>query len=121
MRTALRNFGQGCRSSQKFGLGSERLIWRRRAHCFDHHPQQASRHQAISGALPGQLYHQSSSRHHRRGHGRESSRGGFLSLGHADLKGSLGISYDDGAWIGSAFNIALMFIGPFAVYLRVDC
>src|SRR5579863_5382302 len=43
--------------------------------------------------------------------------GRLLSLGTADLKGSQGISYDDGAWIGSAFNIALMFIGPFTVYL----
>ena len=43
--------------------------------------------------------------------------GRLLSLGTADLKGSMGISYDDGAWIGSAFNIALMFIGPFTVYL----
>src|ERR1700723_3661873 len=43
--------------------------------------------------------------------------GRLLSLGTADLKGSLGISFDDGAWIGSAFNIALMFIGPFTVYL----
>src|ERR1700733_5229627 len=42
--------------------------------------------------------------------------GRLLSLGTADLKGSVGISYDDGAWIGSAFNIALMFIGPFTVY-----
>jgi MFS transporter, DHA2 family, multidrug resistance protein len=42
--------------------------------------------------------------------------GRLLSLGTPDLKGSLGISYDDGAWIGSAFNIALMFIGPFTVY-----
>jgi DHA2 family multidrug resistance protein len=43
--------------------------------------------------------------------------GRMLTLGTADLKGALGISYDDGAWIGSAFNIALMFIGPFTVYL----
>src|SRR6266849_7232350 len=43
--------------------------------------------------------------------------GRLLSLGTADLKGSLGIGFDDGAWIGSAFNIALMFIGPFTVYL----
>jgi len=43
--------------------------------------------------------------------------GRLLTLGTADLKGSLGIGYDDGAWIGSAFNIALMFIGPFTVYL----
>src|SRR6185295_16057806 len=38
--------------------------------------------------------------------------GRMLTLGLADLKGHVGISYDDGAWIGSAFNIALMFIGP---------
>jgi MFS transporter, DHA2 family, multidrug resistance protein len=43
--------------------------------------------------------------------------GRLLSLGTPDLKGSLGIGYDDGAWIGSAFNVALMFIGPFTVYL----
>jgi DHA2 family multidrug resistance protein len=43
--------------------------------------------------------------------------GRLLSLGTADLKGSLGIGYDDGAWMGSAFNVALMFIGPFTVYL----
>src|SRR5271169_1524948 len=43
--------------------------------------------------------------------------GRMLTLGTADLKGGLGIGYDDGAWIGSAYNIALMFIGPFTVYL----
>ena len=43
--------------------------------------------------------------------------GRLLTLGLADLKGHLGIGFDDGAWIGSAFNIALMFIGPFTVYL----
>lgn len=42
--------------------------------------------------------------------------GRMISLGTADLKGSLGIGVDDGAWIGSAYNIALMFIGPFTVY-----
>jgi MFS transporter, DHA2 family, multidrug resistance protein len=43
--------------------------------------------------------------------------GRLLTLGTADLKGALGIGFDDGAWIGSAFNVALMFIGPFTVYL----
>jgi DHA2 family multidrug resistance protein len=43
--------------------------------------------------------------------------GRLLSLGLADLKGNVGISYDEGAWIGSAFNVAIMFIGPFSVYL----
>src|SRR6202795_4490506 len=43
--------------------------------------------------------------------------GRMLTLGTADLKGSLGIGFDEGTWIGSAYNIALMFIGPFTVYV----
>src|SRR6266481_6096915 len=43
--------------------------------------------------------------------------GRLLTLGLADLKGNVGIAFDDGAWIPTAFNIALMFIGPFSVYL----
>lgn len=43
--------------------------------------------------------------------------GRMLSLGTADLKGSLGTSYDAGVWIGSAFNVAVMFIGPLTVYV----
>ena len=43
--------------------------------------------------------------------------GRMLTLGLADLKGHVGISFDDGAWLDSAFNAALMFIGPFTVYL----
>src|SRR3984885_11104310 len=43
--------------------------------------------------------------------------GRMLSLGLADLKGHVGISFDDGAWLDSAFNASLMFIGPFTVYI----
>jgi DHA2 family multidrug resistance protein len=43
--------------------------------------------------------------------------GRMISLGLADLKGALGFGFDDGAWISSAYNIALMFIGPFTVYV----
>ena len=43
--------------------------------------------------------------------------GRLLTLGLADLKGNVGIGFDDGAWISSAYNVALMFIGPFTVYL----
>jgi MFS transporter, DHA2 family, multidrug resistance protein len=43
--------------------------------------------------------------------------GRMITLGLADLKGSVGLGFDEGAWIGSAFNVALMFIGPFTVYL----
>jgi MFS transporter, DHA2 family, multidrug resistance protein len=43
--------------------------------------------------------------------------GRMITLGLPDLKGHLGISFDDGAWISSAFNIGLMFIGPLTVFL----
>jgi MFS transporter, DHA2 family, multidrug resistance protein len=43
--------------------------------------------------------------------------GRMLSLGLADLKGHVGISFDKGAWLDSAYNASLMFIGPFTVYL----
>src|SRR6266446_527758 len=43
--------------------------------------------------------------------------GRMLSLGLADLKGHLGISYDAGAWLDSAYNASVMFVGPFSVYL----
>src|SRR6266404_4461755 len=43
--------------------------------------------------------------------------GRMLTLGFADLKGSLGMGFDDGSWIGTAYNVALMFICPFTVYL----
>src|SRR5262245_9915868 len=43
--------------------------------------------------------------------------GRMITLGLADLKGSVGLGFDDGAWISSAFNVALMFIGPFTVYV----
>ncbi|HKN16696.1 MAG TPA: MFS transporter [Candidatus Sulfotelmatobacter sp.] len=41
----------------------------------------------------------------------------MLSLGMADLKGHVGIGYDQGAWLDSAYNGALMFIGPLTVFL----
>jgi DHA2 family multidrug resistance protein len=43
--------------------------------------------------------------------------GRLLSLGLADLKGHVGISYDQGAWLDSAYNASVMFIGPFTVFL----
>lgn len=74
---------------------------------------------SLSSALPGELSHSPvlGIVGVVTGAGIVTLAGRLLSLGTADLKGSLGIGYDDGAWIGSAFNIALMFIGPFTVYL----
>jgi MFS transporter, DHA2 family, multidrug resistance protein len=43
--------------------------------------------------------------------------GRMITLGLPDLKGHVGIGFDDGAWLGSAYNVALMFIGPFTVYV----
>jgi len=43
--------------------------------------------------------------------------GRMISLGLADLKGHLGTSFDAGAWVGTTYDMALMFIGPFTVYL----
>jgi len=43
--------------------------------------------------------------------------GRMLSLGLADLRGHVGIGFDDGAWLDSAYNASLMFVGPFTVYL----
>jgi MFS transporter, DHA2 family, multidrug resistance protein len=43
--------------------------------------------------------------------------GRMLSLGLADLKGHVGIGFDNGAWLDSAYNASLMFVGPFTVFL----
>src|ERR1700675_1476693 len=41
----------------------------------------------------------------------------MISLGLPDFRGLHGFGYDESAWIGTAFDIGLMFIGPFTVYL----
>jgi DHA2 family multidrug resistance protein len=41
----------------------------------------------------------------------------MISLGLPDFKGHRGFGYDESAWIGTAFDAGLMFIGPFIVYL----
>lgn len=43
--------------------------------------------------------------------------GRLLSVGAADLRGALHIDFDSAAWLGTAYNMGLMFIGPFSVYL----
>ena len=43
--------------------------------------------------------------------------GRLISVGLADLRGVLHLGVDEASWIGTAFNAALMFIGPFSVYL----
>ena len=46
-----------------------------------------------------------------------SFAGRLLSVGLADLRAGMGLGVDEAAWIGSTFNAAMMFIGPFSVYL----
>src|SRR6202795_5320718 len=41
----------------------------------------------------------------------------MISLGMPDFRGLHGFGYDESAWISSAFDTGLMFIGPFTVYL----
>src|SRR4029077_10172519 len=84
-----------------------------------HPPSKQQMAHAIAGALPAELSQSPllGILGGVLGAGIVTLTGRMLTLGTADLKGSLGIGYDDGAWIGSAFNIALMFIGPFTVYL----
>src|SRR5437899_4866004 len=41
----------------------------------------------------------------------------MISLGMPDFRGLHGFGYDESAWISSAFDVGLMFIGPFTVYL----
>src|SRR5262250_549295 len=42
----------------------------------------------------------------------------MISLGLSDFKGHRGFGYDASAWIGTAFDIGLMFIGPLTFALR---
>src|SRR5580765_3549320 len=43
--------------------------------------------------------------------------GRLLTVGLPDLRGALGLGVDEAAWIPTAYNMALMFMGPFSVYL----
>lgn len=40
-----------------------------------------------------------------------------LGTGLADLRGALGLGFDEAAWVPTACNMALMFMGAFSVYL----
>jgi MFS transporter, DHA2 family, multidrug resistance protein len=43
--------------------------------------------------------------------------GQLLSVGLADLRGALHLGADNASWLGTAFNAAMMFMGPLSVYL----
>jgi DHA2 family multidrug resistance protein len=43
--------------------------------------------------------------------------GRLLSVGLGDLRGAIHVDADFGSWIGTTYNMGLMFVGPFSVYL----
>jgi len=43
----------------------------------------------------------------------------LLSVGLADLRGALGLSFDQASWLPTALNMAMMFSGVFCVFLSV--
>ncbi|HTV04480.1 MAG TPA: MFS transporter [Acidobacteriaceae bacterium] len=43
--------------------------------------------------------------------------GRLLSVGADDLRGALGLSVDSSSWISTSYNMGMMFIGPFSVYV----
>jgi MFS transporter, DHA2 family, multidrug resistance protein len=43
--------------------------------------------------------------------------GRLLSVGTPDLRGALSLDADSASWIGTTYNMGLMFFGPFSVYL----
>ena len=51
------------------------------------------------------------------GAGIATLNGRLVSVGLPDLRGALGLGVDEASWIPTAYNMALMFIGPFSVYL----
>src|ERR1700755_2039934 len=51
------------------------------------------------------------------GAGIATLNGRLISVGLPDLRGALGLGIDDASWIPTAYNMALMFMGPFSVYL----
>jgi DHA2 family multidrug resistance protein len=43
--------------------------------------------------------------------------GRLISVAMPDLRGALGFGVDEASWIPTAYNMAIMFIGPFSVFL----
>lgn len=51
------------------------------------------------------------------GAGIATLNGRLISVALPDLRGALGFGVDEASWIPTAYNMALMFIGPFSVFL----
>jgi MFS transporter, DHA2 family, multidrug resistance protein len=51
------------------------------------------------------------------GAGIATLNGRLISVGLPDLRGALGLGVDEASWIPTAYNMAMMFVGPFSVFL----
>jgi DHA2 family multidrug resistance protein len=51
------------------------------------------------------------------GAGLATMYGRLLSVGLADLRGALNLGVDEASWIPTVYNMTVMFMGPFSVYL----
>jgi len=51
------------------------------------------------------------------GAGIATLNGRMISVGLADLRGAMSFGVDEASWIPTAYNMALMFVGPFSVFL----
>src|SRR5215472_18158038 len=51
------------------------------------------------------------------GAGLATLNGRMISVGLPDLRGAMGFGFDEASWIPTVYNMALMFIGPFSVFL----
>src|ERR1044072_3782420 len=51
------------------------------------------------------------------GAGIATLNGRLISVGLPDLRGAMGLGIDEASWIPTAYNMALMFVGPFSVFV----
>jgi len=51
------------------------------------------------------------------GAGLATLNGRLISVGLPDLRGAMGLGIDEASWIPTSYNMALMFIGPFSVFV----
>src|SRR4030095_5693453 len=51
------------------------------------------------------------------GAGIATLNGRLISVALPDLRGALGLGVDEASWIPTAYNMSMMFMGPFSVYL----
>src|SRR4029450_10890678 len=51
------------------------------------------------------------------GAGLATLNGRLISVGLPDLRGAMGLGIDEASWISTSYNMALMFIGPFSVFV----